>query len=68
MKPNETQLEKELNQELIKAPDAITLCAIHRATLPPSLSPSLPLSPSHSNRLSQALSLAGSLLSNRRPL
>lgn len=60
MKPNETQLEKELNQELIKAPDAITLCAIHRATRPRyhsrSHSLSLSASPSPSNRLSQALS------------
>lgn len=44
MKPNETQLEKELNQELIKAPDAITLCAIQREPLP---SP-CPLALSHS--------------------
>jgi len=29
--------EKELNQELIKAPDAITLCAIQRATLSPTI-------------------------------
>lgn len=31
--------EKELNQELIKAPDAITLCAIQRATLSPLYTP-----------------------------